>query len=93
VAPRGITIDLDPAVRGRVIKRFGPRRVDETCAMVVAADMVDVFRLERMLKIAAPPEPPAEPARVIPIGRHLRPATYYALLPCVARAIDEGEDS
>jgi hypothetical protein len=76
-----------------LIKRFGPRRVDETCAMAVAADMADVFRLERMLKIAAPPEPPQEPARVIPIGRHLRPATDYALLPCVAQAIDEGEDS
>jgi transposase len=76
-----------------LIKRFGPRRVDEMCAMAVAADMVDVFRLERMLKIAAPPAPPSEPARVIPIGRPLRPATDYALLPCVAQAIEEGEDS
>jgi len=75
-----------------LIKRFGPRRVDETCAMAVAADMIDVFRLERMLKIAAAPAPPPEPARVIPIGRYLRPATDYALLPCVAQAIDEGDD-
>lgn len=76
-----------------LIKRFGPRRVDETCAMAVAADMVDVFRLERMLKIAAAPAPPPEPARVIPIGRYLRPTTDYALLPCVAQAIEEGENS
>lgn len=76
-----------------LIKRFGPRRVDETCAMAIAADMADVFRLERMLKVAAVPAPPPEPARVIPIGRYLRPATDYALLPCVAQAIDEGEDS
>jgi Mu transposase, C-terminal domain len=76
-----------------LIKRYGPRRVDETCALAVAADMVDVFRLERMLKLAAPPSPPAEPARVIPIGRYLRPATDYAVLPCVQQAIDEGEDS
>ena len=76
-----------------LVKRFGPHRVDETCAMAVAADMIDVFRLERMLKIAAAPAPPPEPARVIPIGRYLRPATDYALLPCVAQAIDEGEDS
>jgi hypothetical protein len=55
--------------------------------------MVDVFRLERMLKIAAPPAPPPEPAREIPIGRHLRPPTDYAVLPCVAQAIEEGEDS
>jgi hypothetical protein len=46
-----------------------------------------------MLKIAAAPAPSPEPARVIPIGRYLRPATDYALLPCVAQAIDEGEDS
>ena len=76
-----------------LIMRFGPRRVDETCAMAVAAEMTDVFRLERMLKIAAAPSPPAEPARVIPIGRYLRPTTDYALLPCVARAINEGENS
>ncbi|MDQ3363807.1 MAG: hypothetical protein M3680_00035 [Myxococcota bacterium] len=76
-----------------LIKRYGPRRVDETCALAIAADMVDVFRLERMLKLAAPPSSPAEPARVIPIGRYLRPATDYALLPCVAQAITEGEDS
>jgi hypothetical protein len=30
---------------------------------------------------------------VIPIGRFLRPSTDYALLPCVAQAIEEGEDS
>lgn len=77
-----------------LIKRYGPRRVDETCAMAVAADMVDVFRLERMLKLAVTPTPAPEPARVIPIGRYLRPATDYALLPCVEQAItDEGEDS
>lgn len=74
-----------------LIKRFGPRRVDETCATAVAADMIDVFRLERMLKIAAAPAPPPEPARAIPPGRYLRPPTDYAL-PCVARAIEEGED-
>ena len=76
-----------------LVKRYGPRRVDETCAMAVAADMVDVFRLDRMLKLAAAPSPPPEPARVIPIGRFLRPATDYAVLPCVQQAIDEGDDS
>ena len=61
--------------------------------MTVATELADVFRLKRMLKIAAPPSPPSEPARVIPIGRYLWPATDYALLPCVAQTIDEGEDS
>ena len=55
--------------------------------------MIDVFRLERMLKLAASPAPPAAPARVIPIGRYLRPAADYALLPCVEQATTEGEDS
>jgi hypothetical protein len=45
-----------------------------------------------MLKHAVPPPPPPEPARVIPAGRYLRPASDYALLPCVAQAIEEGED-
>jgi hypothetical protein len=76
-----------------LVKRYGARRVDETCIVAVGVDMIDVFRLERMLKLAAPPAPPAEPARVIPIGRYLRPATDYALLPCVAQAKTEGEDS
>ena len=75
-----------------LVKRYGPRRVDETCALAVAADMVDVFRLERMLKLAVPPPPAPEPARVIEVGRFLRPASDYAL-PCIEQDTDEGEDS
>jgi hypothetical protein len=55
--------------------------------------MIDVFRLERMLKLATSPPPAPEPARVIPLGRYLRPAADYALLPCVQQAMHEGEDS
>jgi hypothetical protein len=76
-----------------LVKRYGPRRVDATCTDALAADMVDVFRLERMLKLAAAPLPTPAPARVIPLGRYLRPATDYALLPCVQQATDEGEES
>ena len=76
-----------------LVKRYGAQRVQETCTVAVAADMIDVFRLERMLKIAAAPTPPAELGRVIPIGRYLRPATDYALLPCVEQAITQGDDS
>lgn len=75
-----------------LVRRFGARRVDETCALAIAADMFDVFRLERMLKLAAPPAPEPEPARVIQAGRFLRPASDYAL-PCIAQSINEGEDS
>lgn len=75
-----------------LVKRFGAHRVDETCALAIAADMFDVFRLERMLKLAVPPAPEPEPARVIQVGRFLRPASDYAL-PCIVQSIDEGEDS
>jgi transposase len=75
-----------------LVKRFGASRVDETCAVAIAADMFDVFRLERMLKLAVPPAPAPEPARVIEVGRFLRPASDYAL-PCIEQDTDEGEDS
>lgn len=73
-----------------LVKRYGAPRVEATCADALAADMIDVFRLERMLKLAVPP-PPAAPARVIPVGRYLRPASDYAL-PCVRQALDEGDN-
>jgi hypothetical protein len=59
-------------------KRYGDARVEETCARALAADMTDVHRLERMLKLPLPtPEAPA--AIVIPIARYLRPSGQYAL--------------
>ena len=77
-----------------LVKRYGAHRVQATCADAIAADMFDVFRVERMLKLAivAPTTEP-EPARVIPLARHLRPATDYAVLPCVEQARIQGEDS
>jgi hypothetical protein len=75
-----------------LVKRYGALRVEQTCARALDADMVDVRRLERMLKLAAPPPaaPPA-PARVIPLGRFLRPASDYALS-CIRESLNEGED-
>lgn len=77
-----------------LVKRYGAHRVQATCAEALAADMFDVFRVDRMLKLGltAPTSAP-EPARVIPLARHLRPASDYALLPCVEQACTEGEDS
>lgn len=75
-----------------LVRRFGASRVDDTCSQAIAADMFDVFRLERMLKLGAPPAPEPEPARVIQAGRFLRPASDYAL-PCIAQSLNEGEDS
>lgn len=72
-------------------KRFGPKRVDETCAIALAAQMHEVHRLERMLKLAvkAPAEEPA-PANVVPLARFLRPPTQYAL-PLERKSPNEGE--
>lgn len=59
-------------------RRYGDARVESACARALAADMRSIYRLERMLKIDAPAVSVA-PAKVIPIGRYLRPATVYAL--------------
>jgi transposase len=74
-----------------LVRRYSAHRVADACAEAVAADMFDVFRLERMLKLAAPPAPEPQPARVIQAGRFLRPASEYAL-PCIVQSIDEGEE-
>jgi len=73
-------------------KKYGDRRLDETCAVALAADMVDVQRLERMLQLAAAPPPAAPVARVIPIARYLRPASQYALPPARSGRRNRGED-
>lgn len=79
-----------------LVRRYGDTRVDETCRVALAVDMLSVKRLQRMLEIAAPtPESPAPANNVIPLGRYLRPASDYALpLGCVQEVIDleEGDD-
>jgi hypothetical protein len=60
-------------------KRYGNERVEAACLTALQADMLDVRRLERMLKLAATAPPPALPTRIIPLGRYLRPAHQYAL--------------
>ena len=70
-----------------LVKRYGAARVEEVCQLALAADLVDVTRLTRMLALAAAPAPAAPPARVIPLGRYLRPASDYTL----ARPRDDGE--
>ncbi len=74
-----------------LVRRYGAARVTEVCTIAVAADMLDVHRLRRMLEhgIAAPPPTPV--TRVLPLARYLRPATQYTLpLPSAA---PEGEES
>jgi hypothetical protein len=74
-----------------LVRRYGVARVTETCTLALAADMLDVKRLERMLQVAVTAPPAAPPARVIPLARYLRPATQYAL-PLRAAVASEGED-
>lgn len=71
------------AVRALVglVRKYGAPRVEATCARALAADMVSIRRLARMLEIAAPPPPSPPPSNVIPLGRYLRPAETYALKP------------
>jgi len=61
-------------------RRFTKERVDETCALALASEMHDYWRLERMVKLAVRHvEPPARANNVVPIARYLRPAHQYAL--------------
>lgn len=64
-------------------RRYGPDRLDQACAIAVEAEMIDVYRLRKLLEIAPAPDP-TRPARVLPFARYLRPATQYAL-PLVSR--------
>lgn len=60
-------------------RRYGDQRLAETCAVALDADMLDVERLARMLKLGAP-QPSAKPTpSVIPLSRYLRSPTQYAL--------------
>jgi transposase len=59
-------------------RRYGSARLDQACSVAVEADMIDVYRLRRLLEIV-PPSTPDAPARVIPLARFLRPPQQYAL--------------
>jgi hypothetical protein len=61
-----------------VARRYGATRVNEVCAIALAAEMLDVRRLQRMLEQAATPSTAASPAP-LPSARFLRPASQYAL--------------
>lgn len=71
-----------------LVRRYGPDRVTAVCTVALAADMLDVHRLARMLEhgVAVPPAPAA---RVAPPARYLRPASQYTL---PLRAAAEGEE-
>ena len=62
-----------------LVRRYGAARVGESCRLALAADMLDVKRLARMIEIAITAPPPAPPARVLPLARYLRPTTQFGL--------------
>ena len=77
-----------------LVRRYGAARVTEVCTAVLAADLLDVRRLQRMLEIASTTTPASTPAaRVIPLARYLRPASQYALPLRPAAPSSEGGES
>ena len=60
------------------------------CETALAAEMLSVRRLARLLELAAPP-PCRPPVRVLPLARYLRPATHYALPLVSAERPAEGD--
>jgi transposase len=62
----------------RLVRRYGQARVEATCATALEHRMLNVKRLENMLKNAEPPQPPAA-ARTLPPSRYLRDPRQYAL--------------
>jgi transposase len=78
-----------------LVRRYGAARVTEACAAALAADLLDVRRLQRMLELAttALPASGTTPARIVSLARYLRPATQYALPISPAAPSSEGGES
>ena len=70
-------------------RKYG-RRLDASCKAALDADMVDVYRLERLVRLDTRLDPP--PAKVIPLARFLRPASQYALPLARSERSHEGEE-
>ena len=77
-----------------LVRRYGAARVNDVCVTALAADMLDVRRLQRMLELASTTATRATPpsARIIPLARYLRPASQYALPLRSATPSSEGGD-
>ena len=72
-------------------RRYGAARVNDACTIALAAEMLDVHRLKRMLALGQIPPVTSSPARVIPLARFLRPASQYALPLAVPERPAEGD--
>jgi len=61
-------------------RKYGAERIEPACRTALDAEMIDVYRLRRMLELPVPPEDPtAEPSPSLPAARFLRPKQQYAL--------------
>jgi transposase len=68
----------------RLCERYGAERVDALCKRSLAFDVIDVPRIERMLKQAQKAEDTAPPGRVVPLptSRFARdPASFATVTP------------
>ncbi len=73
-------------------KRYGPTRLNEACATALDVDMIDVYRLRRLLERAPAASTSAAP-RTLPAARFLRPAKQFALpFPTINRHSDTKGD-
>lgn len=61
-------------------KRYGAARLNDACTIALEVEMVDVYRLRRLLEIAAQRAIPAgDRGRMLPVARFLRPSHQFAL--------------
>ena len=72
----------------RLVRRYGEARVEASCTTALAHRMLNVHRLENMLKNPAP-SAPSTPTRTLPPARYLRDPRQYALR--VAKADGAGQ--
>jgi len=73
-------------------RRYGDERVEQACSRSLAVEMLDVRRLERMIKLGAKPQKDPGLPKVVPLARYLRPATQYAL-PLMQQCRAQAEDT
>jgi transposase len=77
-----------------LVKRYGAARVDEACHTAIDVEMIDIYRLRRLLEIAPrrPAAGTAMPSKVVPLARFLRPARQFALKLTSASEDTKGEN-
>ncbi len=62
-------------------KRYGDARLDQACQTALEVELIDIYRLRRLLELGPPKAQPssAEPNKVVPLARFLRPPQQFAL--------------